>query len=212
MPCCFAFSASPFSHASFLGLMNSKWCFLIRWQFCMVTCSLVFTFSQWFAKGVLATCHSIFAASSCGCVKLFPPSLSVTQLNWGHDRCFAPEEIPFPFTDLLNLNILSQLWAQRTVLPISSRGDYLEFKQDAHCILPWVRAFGFTRARSSSTNLLVRLSSTSLLECPFRVIVSIHHDCFLVLFISCVFFFNLNLSYCPHPKWNKMKFGGKLSW
>ena len=50
-------------------------------------CSRAVSFSHildGFAEGMLATCHSIFAASSFGCVKLFPPFLSVAQLNWGH--------------------------------------------------------------------------------------------------------------------------------
>ena len=36
------------------------------------------------------------------------------------DRCFGPEWIPFPLTDLLNLNILRQFWVQHTISPISS--------------------------------------------------------------------------------------------
>ena len=32
----------------------------------------------------------------------------------------GPEWIPFPFTDLLSLNILRQFWVQGTVSPISS--------------------------------------------------------------------------------------------
>ena len=36
------------------------------------------------------------------------------------DRCFGPEWIPFPFTDLLNLNILRQFLVQHTISSISS--------------------------------------------------------------------------------------------
>ena len=38
------------------------------------------------------------------------------------DRCFGPEWIPFPFTDLLGLNILRQFWAQSTVRPFLPEG------------------------------------------------------------------------------------------
>ena len=69
---------------------------------------------------MLAACNSVFAASSCGCIKLFPPSLSVAQLNWAHVKgALGRNGYPFPFTDFLSLNILRQFWAQRTVSPIS---------------------------------------------------------------------------------------------